>query len=216
MGALGYVTVCACVWLCGCVAVSAWLCVCVYICVPGSLFFCCLPFCWFPVPPSSQPPFPPCSASDLDSLKTKLADLRAQPYMNRDNFRSFFKASFKLSCDEFEKTLCAWTWTSPPPLSLPCLCTHVLSHVLLLSAVDVAAQLLRLVINDPSQFPHLASFVDFITSDDAVKRITFDEWCQFLVFNDTIAPDASNFDEDGACTWLCRYQCLCLCLCLCV
>lgn len=71
------------------------------------------------------------------------------------------------------------------------------------SAPEVAAELLNLLIPEDLAFPFMKQFIDYITTTEAVRRIGFDEWCQFLTFNEAIKPDLSNYEEDGvACTFL--------------
>lgn len=76
--------------------------------------------------------------------------------------------------------------------------------------IDVASviQLLPIVL-DKNRAPHLEYFLEFLTSSSQ-SRITTDQWDSFLQFNNQVAPDLSNYEEDGACEWILPllYSCL--------
>jgi len=64
--------------------------------------------------------------------------------------------------------------------------------------IDVASviQLLPIVL-DKNRAPHLEYFLEFLTSSSQ-SRITTDQWDSFLQFNNQVAHDLSNYEEDGA------------------
>lgn len=105
----------------------------------------------------------------LEALKAKLPQLRASFTVSEDAFKSFFKASFKLSLEESHKTMSA----------------------------ETAVALLDLVVPVKASRPHLASFVEFLNTAPA-RRISFDEWCQFLSFSNSVNADVSNYDDSAA------------------
>jgi hypothetical protein len=62
---------------------------------------------------------------------------------------------------------------------------------------EVIIALLPIVL-DRSRAPHLDNFLRFLQQSSS-NVITLDQWDSFLQFNHTVAPDFSDYDEDGAC-----------------
>ena len=60
---------------------------------------------------------------------------------------------------------------------------------------DIVAALLPIAIGDRSA--HTASFLAFL-ENSSTTRVTLDQWCSFLEFSDTVAPDFEGYEEDGA------------------
>ncbi|KAH8062421.1 hypothetical protein JL722_3339 [Aureococcus anophagefferens] len=60
---------------------------------------------------------------------------------------------------------------------------------------DIVAALLPIAIGDRSA--HTASFLAFLETS-STTRVTLDQWCSFLEFSDTVAPDFEGYEEDGA------------------
>lgn len=64
---------------------------------------------------------------------------------------------------------------------------------------DLIILLLGMVLSR-DRLSHLDSLLEYLNSSDSVNysRINLDQWSSFLRFQ-TVLPDLSNFDEDGAC-----------------
>lgn len=62
---------------------------------------------------------------------------------------------------------------------------------------DVVVALLPIVL-DKSRAPHLDYFLEYL-GQCTHQRITLDQWDSFLQFQQAVALDLTNYDEDGAC-----------------
>ena len=89
-------------------------------------------------------------------------------FMERDEFRDFFKFAFKFSLEGTKRTL----------------------------EKELVIDLLPIVVST-DRAPHLTHFLEFLTTSQH-KVITMDQWTSFLQFSQTTRLDLSDFDEDSA------------------
>lgn len=107
--------------------------------------------------------------ADIRGLTAKLPSLDPG-FLDRGEFREFFRFVFQFSREGTHKTL----------------------------ERDVVLALLPIVL-DANRAPHLPAFLRFLGgAGQAHQRITLDQWDSFLQFNHTVAVNLSNWEEGGA------------------
>ena len=89
-------------------------------------------------------------------------------FLERDEFRDFYKFAFRFSLEGTKRTL----------------------------EKELVMDLLPIVV-DANRAPHLPHFLLFLEACEH-KVITLDQWQSFLQFSQTTALDCKDFDEDGA------------------
>eukprot|EP01035_Chromulina_nebulosa_P021090 gene21090-27331_t len=89
-------------------------------------------------------------------------------FLEKDEFRDFYKFVFQFSREGTHKTL----------------------------EKDVVLSLLPIVL-DKNRAPHLDLFLEYLTNCSHT-RITLDQWDSFLQFNYSIDIDITNYEDDGA------------------
>ena len=107
------------------------------------------------------------SMDSLEGLKTILPSLDPG-FLERAEFRSFYKFVFQFSREGTHKTI----------------------------EKETVAALLPMVL-DSNRANHLEPFLKYLQGCSH-QRISLDQWDSFLQFNQAVKVDLSNYDEDGA------------------